>query len=63
MPKSTKRTSRGGRKPLALYGLQKRDKKVLASFTPIEYEQLEEAADQEGVTVSELVAQRATMVL
>lgn len=57
--KSDKVRSRVGRKSLAEHGLQKRDRKVLASFTPAEYEGLETEADNEGMTVSELVAQRA----
>lgn len=48
-----------GRKPLSAHGLQRRDRKVLASFTPDEYERLDADADGEGVTVAELVAQRA----
>lgn len=61
MPKQ-KRTQRSeargiGRPPLAK--AQKREKKVLASFTRDQYETLESDADEDGLTVSELVAQRA----
>jgi hypothetical protein len=50
---------RSGRKRLADLGMEKRDRKVLASFTPSEFEKLDAEADEEGVTVSELVAQKA----
>lgn len=53
------RRAKTGRKRLADHGLEKRDRKVLASFTPTQHERLEAEADDEGVTVAELVAQRA----
>lgn len=66
MPKRKKSggvRARAGRKPLAEHGIEKRDKKVLASFTPTEHRRLERQADNEGVTVSELVAQKANGIL
>lgn len=48
-----------GRPPLSVYGLAARTRRVLAAFTPDEYAQLELDAEREGVTVAELVAQRA----
>jgi hypothetical protein len=59
MSKQKTQNSRGGRKPLAAHGLERRDRKVLASFTETQFTALEREADDEGVTVSELVAQRA----
>jgi len=53
---------RAGRKPLSAYGLERRDAKVLASFTAQQFEALEADADEEGMTVSELVAQRALAI-
>lgn len=50
---------RRGRKPLALLGRERRDRKVLASFTPSQHAALERLADAEGVTLAELVAQSA----
>jgi hypothetical protein len=44
---------------LSAYGLESRSRKVVASFTPSEYERLDADADDEGVTIAELVAQRA----
>lgn len=63
MPKQKPRTRRKtGRKPLADHGLERRDRKVLASFTASEFSALEREAEDEGVTVTELVAQRAVGV-
>lgn len=62
MPKQKSRKQPGarmGRPPLSVYGLAARTRRVLAAFTPDEYAQLELDAEREGVTVAELVAQRA----
>lgn len=60
-----KRKTRGGkregagRKTLAELGVERRERKVLAAFTPTEYARLAAQAERVGVTVSELVALRA----
>ena len=61
MPKKRRRDPRG-RKPLSAYGLERRQCKVLVSFTRAELDALVDQADGEGVTLAELVAQRALLV-
>ena len=54
-----KRKDPRGRKPLSSKGLERRQCKVLASFTPSERDALVEDAEAEGVSLAELVALRA----
>lgn len=61
MPKSQNHPpKRAGRKPLSAHGKEARTCKLVASFTPTQYAALEADAEDEGVTIAELVAQRAT---